>query len=281
MFQTRKVNEAVVTPLQLSNQYRPDQIYGYDFCRQVHATWLLVARSRSGKGHCIYQILKNTVDPLMKTNVVIFSSTVHRDPLWERILELLENKHCNVTCHSHFLLGKKQNILTELINEMGEGEEPEVEPEKPQRGFGQSNAPKSKRDKKPTKVSSKWVFIFDDLPPSDMRDPSLAFCMRNRHFNCRVIMSVQHLSMLLPSVRKNVSNACIFGSMNHDKLETIHQDLDVGLEYPEFEQIYRFATAKKYGFLQYDVQGDRFLRNFNELIIVPSANDQIQEDEDD
>lgn len=265
MFKTKRINNAIVTPLKLSNQFTPDQIYGYDFCRQPYATWLLCAKSRQGKGTAMYQILSHTIDPLMKTNVVIFSSTVHRDPLWERIMELLENKRCNVTCHDHFLVTKKENILTELITVM-DGEEEEPEPKPPQRVFGESSVRKSKREKKPTKISSKWIFIFDDLPMQDMRNDSLNFVMRNRHYKCKVILSVQYLNMLLPSVRKNLTNVVLFKSFSEEKLHSIYNDLDIEIPFEEFVNLYRFATRNAYNFLQYDVHGNRWILNFNEEI---------------
>jgi hypothetical protein len=276
MFKTRRINDAVVTPLKLSNQFTPDQIYGYEFCTQPYATWLLCAKSRQGKGTAMYQILKHTVDPLMKTNVVIFSSTVNRDPLWERILELLEDKHCNVTCHDHFLIGKS-NIMTELIEQMGE-EEPEPM-QRPPTEFGR--LPRSmKREKRPTKISSKWLFIFDDIPGKDLRHDSLNFVMRNRHYKCKVIISAQFLNMLLPSVRKNLTNVVLFKSFSIEKLHTIYDDLDIEIPFEQFAELYTFATRKPYNFLQYDVHGNRWILNFNEEInTTPLVNEDSTESE--
>ena len=269
MFNTKRINNAVVTPLKLSNQFTPDQIYGYDFCTQPYAAWLLCAKSRQGKGTAMYQILSHTIDPLMKTNVVIFSSTVSRDPLWERILELLEDKNCNITTHDHFIMGKA-NILTELIGQMDSA--PEPEPEQPRRGFGEREAKSRKREKRPTKVSSKWLFIFDDLPMKDMRNDSLNFVMRNRHYKCKVILSVQFLNMLLPSVRKNLTNVVLFKSFSVEKLHEIYADLDIEIPFGQFVELYTFATRKAYNFLQYDVHGNRWILNFNEEInIRPSV----------
>ena len=270
MFQTKKINNAIVTPLQLKNQFTPDQIYGYEFCTQPYATWLLCAKSRQGKGTAMYQILNHTIDPLMKTNVVIFSSTIHRDPLWEKITELLEKKKCNVSTYTHFLTEgrKKDNILTELINTMDENEEEieEIEEIEEPRTFGSSI--KKKKYKKPTKISSKWIFIFDDLPMQDMRNDCFNFVMRNRHYKCKVILSVQYLNMLLPSVRKNLTNVILFKSFSEEKLHSIYNDLDIEIPFDQFVDLYHFATEKQYSFLQYDVHNGIWIKNFNEKIIT-------------
>ena len=270
MFQTRRINNAVVTPLQLNNQHTPDQIYGYEFCTQPYATWLLCGKSRQGKGTAMYQILKHTIDPLMGTQVIIFSSTVHRDPLWEKTLELLEKKKCTVTCHAHFLLGKRgrENILTELIAAMDEPEEPEKKDAEPPSGIVRPHPGHKKKVKKPTKVSSKWLIIFDDLPAQDMRNEALSFVMRNRHYKIKVIMSVQYLNMLMPGVRKQITNAVLFRSFSEEKLHSIYADLDIEIDFDKFCDLYRFATAEPYQFLQYDVHGNRWLKNFNEEISV-------------
>ena len=274
MFKTQKINNAIVTPLQLKNQFRPDQIYGYEFCSQPYATWLLCAKSRQGKGTAMYHILNHTIDPLMKTNVVIFSSTIHRDPLWEKTISLLERKKCNVSCYSHFLTEgrKKDNILTELINTMDENDDKddkqESDEEEDEVPFGSSKKIKEKKNKKPTKISSKWLFIFDDLPMQDMRNDCFNFVMRNRHYKCKVILSVQYLNMLLPSVRKNLTNVILFKSFSDEKLHSIYNDLDIEIPFDQFVDLYHFATEKQYSFLQYDVHNGVWIKNFNEKIII-------------
>ncbi len=48
------------------------------------------------------------------------------------------------------------------------------------------------------------------------------------------------------------------------KLETIHKDADVGIEYDEFEELYLTATEEKYSFLYIDTRNDSFRKGFSE-----------------
>jgi hypothetical protein len=48
-----------------------------------------------------------------------------------------------------------------------------------------------------------------------------------------------------------------------DKLEKIHEDLDLHLPFDLFEELYENATNKKYNFLYIDTRSEEFRRNFN------------------
>lgn len=272
MFNTRKINNAIVIPLHLTNQYPPEKIYGYDFCHHPYATWLLIAKSHSGKGHSIYKICEETIDSRMGTNVVIFCPTASIDPLYEKLQDLLEKKNCTVTIHSSFNEGK-ENILNELLDMMENEPEEDIVIEEEEElvrvgsSYHMAIRTKKKKAKRPKKISSRHLFIFDDMG-SELRNPCMSFVMKSRHYKIKTIISTQYIHNITPAIRKNVSNVLFFKSFSPEKLRTIYTDLDITVPYEEFERLYQFATSKKYNFLQYDARDNRFIKNFNEEIEI-------------
>ena len=275
-FKTKQINNHIVEVPKLSNQTSPDKIYGYDFCREVYPFYCLIGKSRSGKSSALYTILKHKIDPLMRTNVVIFCSTIHRDPMWEKIQELLTKKNCHITINTHFIEGKT-NILRDLLSMMDEdnGESSDEEEEDEQNPIMDRNGKIIRRDeihtrrpRKPTKKSAKWCFVFDDLPQKSLRDEVLGFTMRSRHYKAMVILSTQWVNNIQPAVRKQITHAILFKSFNEDKLRTIYDDLDVEIDFELFKRIYHFATSQQYNFLQFDVHRDRWIKNFTTEILL-------------
>ena len=106
--QTEKINDITITPVIVSS-LKADQILGYEYFPVLYSNIYICAKRKSGKTTLIYNILKNCTSK--KTNVVFFVSTIHRDDTYQKILEMLKKKKCNVMAHAHFLDGKENISL--------------------------------------------------------------------------------------------------------------------------------------------------------------------------
>ena len=74
------------------------------------------------------------------------------------------------------------------------------------------------------------------------------FLSRYRHWNCSVIMSVQHFRSIVSLGRANSTDAIIFKIPNAKELEKINEEWGAMYE-NQFLDLYKRATAERYGFL--------------------------------
>jgi len=266
---SRKINDINIKPVKLT-KVKTD-IYGSDMLPNAYGTVGLIAKTNSGKTNCLYNILEHTVDPKMKSNVVIFCSTIDLDDTYKKIIELLESKKCNVFTHYHFIEDGK-NLINEYLDIIENP--PTIEEEQHCTRVLLSNGcvmetKKNKRKPKiPDKLSPKWIFIFDDIPNKDLRHNALNFVMRARHYKIRTFISTQHLSNISPLVRKQIATCLLFRSFSRDKLQMIYEDLDIEIPFTLFEELYKYATKEPYSFLTYDVYSQTFRRNFNTALNI-------------
>ena len=270
-----KINDIEIKAIKLPKT--TTEVYGSDVLINPYGLTAMVAKTNSGKTNTLYNILQHTVDPKMKTNVVIFCSTLDLDDTYKKIIQLLEiKKKCNVYTHHHFI-ENNENLIEyyldiiqnpEVISDDEEHEEQGetvlmpngsvmIMPKKPR---------KKKKKKEPEKLSPKWVFIFDDIPGKELRHNALNYVMRARHFKIRTFILTQHLSNISPLVRKQIATCLLFRSFSKDKLQMIYEDLDIELDFKTFEELYKYATKDPYSFLTYDVYKQIFRKNFNTVI---------------
>lgn len=86
----------------------------------------------------------------------------------------------------------------------------------------------------------------------------------NRHSKTRVIISSQFLNDLEPSALKQLDYFLCFRSLNPEKLEKIHQDLDIGnIDFDDFHNLYKEITEEPFSFLYIDVRNEVFRKNFD------------------
>lgn len=266
-----KINDIEIKAIKLHKI--KTEVYGSDLLINPYGLTAMVAKTNSGKTNCLYNILQHTVDPKMKTNVVIFCSTLDLDDTYKKIIQLLEiKKKCNVYTHHHFI-ENNENIIEYYLDII---QNPEVISDDEEQGetvlmpngsvMIMPKKLRKKKAKKPEKLSPKWIFIFDDIPGKELRHNALNYVMRARHFKIRTFILTQHLSNISPLVRKQIATCLLFRSFSKDKLQMIYEDLDIELDFKTFEELYKFATKEPYSFLTYDVYKQIFRRNFNILI---------------
>ena len=244
-----KINDIDIVPV-VVNTLKSDQILGYDYFPVLYSNIYICAKRKSGKSTLIYNILKNCVSK--KTNCVFFVSTIHRDDTYQKILEMLEKKGCNVMAHAHFLEGKDnilQGILSELDAQLEQEQTTNEKKSSDHKIVGcnfDETRPEIKRERKPKKLAPEYIFIFDDLG-ADLRHPSITQLVKvSRHYKAKIIFSSQYIHDLTNSCIKNIDVALLFKSFSEEKLLTLYTDLDISCSFELFRDMYLDATKDKF-----------------------------------
>ena len=104
------------------------------------------------------------------------------------------------------------------------------------------------------------------------------FLSRYRHWNCSVIISVQHFRSIVSLGRANATDAIIFNIPNAKELEKI--DEEWGAMYQnQFLSLYLQATDKQFGFLYLKLRKipPEAYRNFTEKLTYKTRQDLTEE----
>lgn len=280
MFHTQKINDIKIKPL-ITHTTDPKKILGSKMFLDPYSNCAIISKKKSGKTNLLYNILKKiTRGGNFPTNVFIYCSTIHKDKTYKHILSMLEDRGCIVSSFTHFK-EDKINMVEELLNEFkeesdssdtsdndGESSDSDIELCR----FDNKKKLKERKMKKPSKLSAKYVFIFDDLG-NDLRNKVITQLSKTlRHYLARTFFLSQYLTDLEPSCIKQLDYAILFKSFNHEKLKSIHQSLDLSIDFNDFVKIYEFATKEKYNFLYIDVRNEQFRHNFDVEIIMDDTN---------
>ena len=87
MLSIQKINKEIVTPIDVPKVDK-SKIKGFELFDELYANIFLLAKKKSGKTSTIFKILQKCSNK--KTNIIIFSSTVHKDPNWLAIVKYFE-----------------------------------------------------------------------------------------------------------------------------------------------------------------------------------------------
>jgi hypothetical protein len=262
------------------------QPLGYNYIDMAYPNILLLAKKNSGKTNVIYNILKHCANK--HTEVLIFCPTWELDATYKIILDYLDKKQIP---HQQF---KNVSNLRELMQsydkeaqpseEPLDEEEPSEEPISPTTALAKylfigaqpsksqatehANVPKRGATYHGKYIVPEHIFIFDDLKKV-LRDPAVnELIATNRHYKAKVICSTQYFSDVAPDTRANLDIICIFPKIPLEKIKQLHEDLQIAIEYPIFEQLYLLATEKPHNFLYANVRGkEKFKFNFNEELV--------------
>ena len=231
----------------------------------------------SGKSTTLAHILKKCCNKL--TTIIIFSSTINKDPTMLEIIKMLRNKGCNVITHEHFLDGKV-NILEDLFLELKEEDEKDSDEDSDEevsfedfvtglknpkiKTEDENEKKKKKYVYKPKKIAPKYFLVMDDLG-NDMRSNSVyKFLRQNRHFSMKTCLVSHFATDLTNQARKQLDYVLLFKSFNEEKLKTFYDGMDLSIDFDKFLELYEYATKEKYNFLYIDVKNEKFRKNFNE-----------------
>ena len=277
MFKLEKIKAPIEV---LKPQNNDDLPLGHQYINHAYPNILLLAKKNSGKTNIIYNILKKCAN--RHTEVVIFCPTWELDDTYRQILDYLDSKGIP---HQQF---KNIDNLKDLMDSYDKGYESEGSDEDDEeRGEGQSNTnintnifsyiysptiEESKTESKPKKSYSKFIipehiFIFDDCKKM-LRNPVLnSLIATNRHYKSKVIISTQYFTDIMPDTRSCLDVLCIFPKIPIDKIQKLHEDIQLSIDYPVFEKLYLEATKKSHNFLYVDIRRELFKFNFDTLCI--------------
>ena len=298
----KKINNEKVKKIHLPKvDTRP--IRGYNVCPELYSNVYFCARKKSGKTSALFKMLKACMGK--DTKLVVFCSTVYKDPNWIEIRRYFENLDIDVEIHTSIrddgedqLLKFVEELNEDAINKEGdELDEPEVEKVNPnscdnilQRLRNMNSNPRifveekeEEQDKPKKKRKSKYqapeyIIVFDDLA-DELKTPSLfTLLKKNRHYKTKIIISSQWINDLFPQSRKQLDLIMLFKGFNEKKLEEIHKDCDTRVPLETFLKIYKIATKKPFSFLYIDTRSDTFRRNFNREFVIKDDEDEDQND---
>lgn len=278
-FKVSKINDIELKPI-IRNKLLEDKknIIGGELFDNPYNNTFILAKKRSGKSCTIYHILEKSV--YKDSKVLFFCSTIHIDDTYRKILKLLDKKGIDYEINTSFKdeeTGEDllQGLLEELKNPNlsdSENDDDEIKEIKVlgkgniDYGYTRTITKKKKKieKKKPEKLYSKIFVIIDDMGKV-CRHPAIGQLMKiNRHSKMRIIVSSQYINDLTPEALKQLDYCLVFKSLNNDKIEKLHQDLDIGsLDNNQFSDLYKEITSEPFSFLYIDVRQEKFRKNFN------------------
>jgi hypothetical protein len=109
VIKTKLLNNEKIKPIITTKHNKDDIMFGETF--DLYSNIYIGAKKMMGKSTLLAHILKKCCNKL--TTIIIFSSTITKDPTMIEIIRMLRNKGCNVITHEHFIDGNT-NLLEEL-----------------------------------------------------------------------------------------------------------------------------------------------------------------------
>jgi hypothetical protein len=171
----------------------------------------------------------------------------------------------------------KENILGDIVRTLEVAAHKEAEPaaaaasSRPLILLDTDPSPKEKKRKKPKERAPKIIFVLDDLS-GELKAPIVTQLLKkNRHLQCKVLLSSQYWNDLDLQARKQIDYFLAWKGLGNsvNKLMEIYQNLDLAVPFPLFAVIYRECTKQQYNFMYVDVNHSQFRRNFTHKIELP------------
>jgi hypothetical protein len=269
MIKTRKINDFKISKIKLPT-LSEKKIRGGDLL-PIYSNTFICAKKNSGKTTVIFNILKKCVDK--DTIVDLFVSTIEKDRSWLQIVDYLKNKGVTVNQSMSTVGPNGDDLIRKIIDQpvvFSDEEDSDSEEETTTSYISLHNttAPDEPRKRRKTKMAQKRIIILDDIG-NELKKPTIDQLLKvNRHLHSKVILSSQYLNDLSPQARRQIDVWLLFTGCKKEKLSTVMRDCDTHLDYDVFEQVYKYATAKKYNFLYIDCHNSKFRKNFNEQLEV-------------
>lgn len=266
MIHIQTINNEKVKPIPLP-KVENEKIKGFEMFPEVYSNIFLVARKKSGKTSVIWKILKSCAGK--KTNVIIFSSTIHKDANIMHIIKHFKNKGNSIESYTSIKEDgedKLKELLDRLKNEYEEESSEDEEKIKHKINlFREEEEEKDRKARKPSKLYPEYIIIFDDIG-NELKNPVINQLLKtNRHYKSKVILSSQYVNDLSPESRKQIDYWILFGGHKMEKLKIIYDDADINIPFEDFINLYIDATKEKYNFLYIDTRDVTFRKNFNKL----------------
>ena len=182
----------------------------------------------------IFTILKQRLTK--NTDVIIFSSTVHKDKNMIHIVKYLKKKKIPISIFTFFSSEDRENKLQEFYeslennfsdsdspNELGE-EVTQINKYIMVDSSDFSDNKKVKKKKEPV-----YIVIFNDLS-TKLKDRAVSYFMKqNRDFKFICILSSQYLFDLAKNGRNQIDYILMFPALPLEKVESIQKELDLNI----------------------------------------------------
>ena len=216
------------------------------------------------------------------TKVIIFASTVNKDPTFASIIKKLKKRGVPVLTSTSFYDQNGHDQLEELVTTlMGEDrvggdlesanssdDEPEVETPLV---YAPVSVPEGDPggDEEPFPYKApEYIIVADDLGEELKNKRFHALLKKNRHARSKVIVSSQYYKDLVGTgPRTQLDNLILFGGIPEEMLEQMHKEQNLTVPIEHFKKMYHHATRTKYNFLTTDVRNDVFRHNFDQKFV--------------
>lgn len=266
MITLKKINNAKITPIKVPH-YDINEVKGGKIFSKLNCKILLLAKTESGKTNVVFYILKKCAGK--NTNIIVFCSTVHNDDNWPIIIKHFKKIGINIHVCTSIDNEEGENQVENLLNNLA-GDEEDIDEDKSQVEDFKSKVIAINTDKESEeeeviekKKAPEYILVFDDMA-GELTGKTMSRLLKNsRHYKMKVIISTQYYNDLSKDCRQQLDYILLFPKISEDKLEKIHEDLDLHLPFDLFEELYENATNKKYNFLYIDTRSEEFRRNFN------------------
>lgn len=243
----------------------------------------IISKKASGKTMCIANFLPKLVG--RDTVVMLFVSTIHKDPVWKAIVKNLEDRGVPLMVETDIFDENGINLIKEFRNENSYDDdqdftqdEPEIKQQIKPPAIKTNNTPNVGLEtaKKPVKRKSKYkyskyIIVLDDLGDRLHDSDLMELMKRNRHYRCTVILSTQYLNDIKSEGIRQLDYCMIFKNFSEDKVEELYAKLAPGISLDLFKKIYFYATdpskGNGYEFLLFERAGkERYRQSFHTLL---------------
>lgn len=271
----KKVNDFKVKPLKFPKEdKRP--VKGGHLIREPYANVFIAARKKSGKTTLIANLIRECIDK--RTVLILFTSTLNKDPSWKVILDWAERHEVPTITHTSIVDSDGTDKLAELVEEISntppqdeDSDDEDEPPPPPLIDIGQNveTEEKHRPPRKPKTRVPEYFIVLDDLS-TELKQPSVtALLKKNRHLKMKIVISSQYPWDLLPAARKQIDILILFKNQPKDKLLKIYSELDLPIDFDLFYKLYKTATPEdeQYSFFYIDTSGE-YRKNFDQRFEV-------------
>jgi hypothetical protein len=252
----------------------PRPVKGRELFPEVYCNIFCCAHKKSGKTWTISHIIDECSNSM--TQVIAFSSTIHRDPTWRAIKKNCEKMKIPFSGYTSI----KENgvdILESILLELGKtsGEEPKVERQTKEMKLiatcvvtdddPEPNC-RQKKPKKEKEIAPEIIFVFDDMS-AELQTPIMAKLLKeHRHYKSKTIISSQYWNDIVKEGRLQFDYALLWKGLirETDKMKEIYSNMAISCTFPMFMNLYELATSEKFSFLYIDKPNGSFRMNFDE-----------------
>ncbi len=288
----KKKNGLEIKPLKIKNNSKKCQIFG----SEKYPIFVNIAKRNSGKTVSVSNVLKHIINenPDDIKCVIIFASTIRKDPTWIDLLEFFNKKEIPyLPMDSTFSKGETDrkcdriNELDSLLRYLKQNgnRKDKFNSLNPFNSDSEDDDgieldPRLKNTEEDEEEDNgKYIIVIDDLPNELKNNPAIPILFKtNRHLKTMVIANSQDVIDFPPSCLSQITHANIFGRIpcagKNSRLYNLHNKLDLELDYPIFKQLYLNTTTpregmdKCYDFLFIDVVNNKYRKNYNTDLIV-------------